>query len=131
MSKIKCKISLFPSLIYDLHLKKSRHLKMYVCVCVCLSVCRLSIICRAITRYSLHRSLWNFSLILKYVLWRSLLILAMIFRKLSFLGYILSFLPYSDQFLCLFEIFQDPMSNECLKHSSIYSVHQNLQFELL
>ena len=36
---------------------------MYVCLCVsmCVCVCKLSIFCRAITRKTLHRSLWNFA----------------------------------------------------------------------
>ena len=68
---------------------------MYVCLCacvrVCVCVCKLSIFCRAITWKRLHRSLWNFAWLFVYVFSRTLLILAMICRKLAFLGYIVVF----------------------------------------
>ena len=66
---------------------------MCVCVCVCVCVCKLSIFCRAITRKSLHRLLWNFAwlYVMVYVFSRTLLILAMICRKLALLGYIVVF----------------------------------------
>ena len=68
--------------LYIVYIKKKSPAEK-VCQCVCRSVCVLSIFCRTITRKRLHWSLWNFLCIFVYVS-RTLLILAIICRKLSF-----------------------------------------------
>ena len=100
-----------------------------VCMCVCLSVCvcvsvgKLSIFCHAITRKRLHRSLWNFAWLFGYVFWWTLLILAMICQKLSFLPILVKIRVYLN--------FLRPNVRENRKQSLMNSGHQILQFELL
>ena len=65
--------------------------KMYGCEGVCVFVWKLTIFCRVISRNRVHRSLWNSAWIFAYVFSKTLLILALICRKLSFLGYIVVF----------------------------------------
>ena len=99
-----------------------------VCLCVWMCDCKLSIFCW--TPCSLHRSLWNFECIFEDFFLKN---------PIDFgddLPKILVFRLYCRFCLiwtkCVFIwISRDPMSNEYLKHSSINSGHQNVQFKLL
>ena len=70
---------------------------VYVCMYVCVYVCMyVTFFCRTITQERLQGSLWNFALIVVFIVLRTLLILVRIRWKLRFLAYFCIFSKFAN-----------------------------------